>query len=62
MYLAYMELRHGAAKFFLKFPHAVLSSKEGMGEEEMVPAIFFLLGPRGHRCLIECEERGLNEK
>jgi hypothetical protein len=57
-----MELRHGAAKFFLKFPRAVLSNKEGMGEEEMVPAIFFLLGPKGHRCLIEGEERALKEK
>lgn len=61
MHLAYMELRHGAAKFFLKFPHAVVSRKEGMDEEEMVPDIFFLLGPKGHRCLIESEVQVSNE-
>ncbi|CAG9980940.1 unnamed protein product [Clonostachys byssicola] len=57
MHLAYMELRHGAAKFFLEFPNATISSKEGMSDEEMTPEIFFLLGPKGHRCLIESEGR-----
>ena len=48
-----MELRHGAARFFLRFPDAKVSNREGMSEEMMVPEIFFLLGPKGHQCLIE---------
>ncbi|KAJ5377973.1 uncharacterized protein N7496_005382 [Penicillium cataractarum] len=53
LHLARMELRLGTALFFRKFPHARISTKEGMKEEDMVMKSFFLMAPQGHRCLIE---------
>jgi cytochrome P450 len=53
IHLARMELRVTVAKFFRTFPNAVHSSVEGMTEEEMEPAMYFLLSPKGKRCLIK---------
>ncbi len=53
LHLAKIELRLGAARFFKAFPHATLSSLEGMSDEDMFPELFFLISPQGHRCLMD---------
>jgi hypothetical protein len=53
IHLARMELRLGAARFLLTYPNAKVSSKEGFMRGEMVPEMFFLLAPKGERCLLE---------
>lgn len=53
MHLARMELRLGVARFFKAFPNARMSTREGMSDEDMVPNLFFLADPQGHRCLME---------
>ena len=53
MHLAKMELRLATALFFLKFPDARVSSLEGMSDGDMEEKIYFLLSPKGKRCLIE---------
>ncbi|KAI0508831.1 cytochrome P450 [Xylaria bambusicola] len=55
LHLAKIELRLGVARFFKKFPNAKMSSLEGMTDEDMVPKLFFLINPQGHRCLMELE-------
>lgn len=41
------------AHFFSAFPNATVSTLEGMNEKDMDPALYFLMQPRGHRCLIK---------
>jgi hypothetical protein len=53
IHLAYMELRGGAARFFRAFPNATRSHLENMSDEEMEPKIYFLMVPKGGRCLIQ---------
>ncbi|KAJ5819620.1 cytochrome P450 [Penicillium riverlandense] len=53
MHLARMELRLATALFFRAFPQAYISTKEGMTENDMHIKASFLMGPQGHRCLIE---------
>ncbi|KAL6901429.1 cytochrome P450 [Trichoderma evansii] len=53
LHLALMELRYGAARFFLTFPEAKMSSLEGMSDEDMVPKVFFFTEPKAKRCLIQ---------
>ncbi|KAJ3578632.1 hypothetical protein NPX13_g1939 [Xylaria arbuscula] len=53
MHLAYMELRLGIAHFFRAFPHARVSTLEGMSEVDMKQALYFIASPQHHRCLIE---------
>ena len=48
-----MEIRMGLARFFLAFPNARMSDTEGMAETDMDPLIYFLLLPKGRRCLIQ---------
>ncbi|KAJ3553602.1 hypothetical protein NPX13_g10852 [Xylaria arbuscula] len=55
LHLAKIELRLGAARFFKTFPNATMSSLEGMTDEDMDPKLYFLINPRGHRCLMELE-------
>lgn len=55
MHLALLEVRLAAARFFLTVPNAVISKREGMCDKDMVPAWFFMMGPRGHRLLVEAE-------
>lgn len=52
-HLARMELRLTTAHFFRTFPHARVSTLEGFGDEDMEPAMFFLLTPKRKMCLIE---------
>ncbi|KAI1871900.1 hypothetical protein JX265_005886 [Neoarthrinium moseri] len=52
LHLARMELRLATARFFATFPYAEVSSAEGFKEADMEPAMFFLLSPKSHRCLI----------
>ncbi|KAF5978572.1 phenol 2-monooxygenase [Fusarium coicis] len=54
-HLARMELRLATARFFRAFPDAKVSSIEGMSEEEMELRAYFLLSPKGGRCLIQLE-------
>lgn len=53
LHLARMELRYGAARFFLTFPEAKVSSLEGMNDGDMVPKVFFFTEPKAKRCLIQ---------
>ena len=53
IHLARMELRLAAAYFFKSFPSVIMSGKEGMTEADMQPKTFFLLVPKGHRCIVE---------
>ncbi len=53
MHLARIELRLATALFFRRFPEARVSEKEGMRDEDMLMKCFFLMAPKGHRCLIE---------
>lgn len=55
MHLARMELRLATALFFRTFPTAQLSTKEDMTEDDMTMKAFFLMAPKGHRCLIDVE-------
>lgn len=48
-----MELLLATALFFRKFPKARVSGKEGMCDEDMEAEIYFLVFPKGRRCLIE---------
>jgi hypothetical protein len=50
-----MELRLATARFFRAFPSASVSSLEGMSEEDMELRAYFLLTPKGGRCLIQLE-------
>ncbi|POR38265.1 Uncharacterized protein TPAR_01529 [Tolypocladium paradoxum] len=54
-HLALIELRLAAARFFLTFPEARVSSLEGMCDSDMKPVIHLLLSPSGGRCLIEAK-------
>ncbi|KAI0433186.1 cytochrome P450 [Xylaria sp. FL1042] len=53
MHLAYIELRMGLAYFFRTFPNSQMSTLEGMTNEDMKPAMYFILSPQYHRCLIK---------
>ncbi|KAL9468467.1 hypothetical protein ACSS6W_010161 [Trichoderma asperelloides] len=53
LHLARMELRYGAARFFLTFPEAKVSSLEGMSDMDMVPKVFCFTEPKAKRCLIQ---------
>lgn len=53
LHLAYLEVRLATARFFRKFPDAKLSTREGFTDEDMDMLIWFLMTPKGHRCLIE---------
>ena len=51
-HLAEIELRLATALFFRTFPQAEVSTLDGMHDRDMDPQIFFLLSPKGKRCLI----------
>ncbi|OAQ70277.1 cytochrome P450 [Pochonia chlamydosporia 170] len=53
LHLAYIELRLATARFFQEFPTAYVSKREGMSDEDMAETIYFLMSPKGKRCLIE---------
>ena len=53
LHLAKMELRLATARFFMSFPGARVSGREGFAEGDMVPEMYFLMTPRRHRCLIK---------
>lgn len=55
LHLARMELRLATALLFRALPNARISAKEGMSTRDMEMEAFFLMAPRGHRCLIEAE-------
>lgn len=51
--LARMEMRLAVAHFFRRYPHARMSDKEGMTDDDMEPKMYFLVSPKGHRCLVQ---------
>lgn len=53
MHLSRIELRMGAAKFFLKWPEAKVSSKHNFSDAEMEQDIYFLAKFRGNRLILE---------
>jgi hypothetical protein len=53
LHLAQMELRIATAAFFRTYPNAKVSSLDGFGDNDMEQVIYFLMYPRGKRCLIE---------
>jgi len=48
-----MELRLATALFFRTFPRARVSTAEGMSDDDMKMLIYFLVIPKGKRCLID---------
>ncbi|KAL1966540.1 hypothetical protein VTN77DRAFT_4462 [Rasamsonia byssochlamydoides] len=52
MHLARIELRLATALFFRTFLHATVSAMTDE-DDDMKPKMFFLLSPKGHRCLIQ---------
>ncbi|KAF5857935.1 hypothetical protein ETB97_005125 [Aspergillus alliaceus] len=53
MHLARAELRLATARFFRMFPKAVVSTEEGMGADDMDQVAYFLMSPKGKRCLVQ---------
>lgn len=53
LHLARMELRLAAASFFRAFPNAKVSTLENMSDTDMEQVIYFLMSPKGKRCLIQ---------
>ncbi|KAL4913246.1 cytochrome P450 [Aspergillus aurantiobrunneus] len=58
MHLARMELRLATAHFFRRFTIPKVSRKEGFTDDDMHQHMYFLVSPRGHRCLIEIGHGG----
>ncbi|KAJ6788177.1 hypothetical protein PWT90_05183 [Aphanocladium album] len=54
-HLAQTELRMATARFFLAFPNARVSTREGMSDDDMIQTSYFIMSPKGHRCLIEVD-------
>ncbi|KAK8119093.1 benzoate 4-monooxygenase cytochrome [Apiospora kogelbergensis] len=55
VHLAKMELRLAAARFFLTFRNARISTADGFCDEDMEPSLYFLMTPNKKRCLIEVD-------
>ncbi|RFU77511.1 cytochrome p450 [Trichoderma arundinaceum] len=53
LHLARMELRYAAARFFLTYPEAKVSTLEGFSDKDMMPKVFFFVEPTAKRCLIQ---------
>ncbi|CAI6332939.1 unnamed protein product [Periconia digitata] len=51
IHLAYMELRLGTAKFFLKFPESKIAN--GFEDKDMDMQVSFVMSPKSHKCLLE---------
>lgn len=45
----------GAAAFFRTFPNARVSTREGMSDLDMAQTSYFILSPKGHRCLVDVD-------
>ncbi|KAI9042841.1 cytochrome P450 [Aspergillus affinis] len=53
IHLARIELRLATSLFFRAFPSVKMSTHEGMCDDDMEMASYFLLSPKGHQCLVE---------
>ncbi|KAF1958305.1 cytochrome protein [Byssothecium circinans] len=53
LHLASMEIRLATAKFFLKYPDATVSAAEGFSDADMEQIVYFLMFPKGKRCMIQ---------
>ncbi|KAK8071440.1 cytochrome P450 [Apiospora hydei] len=53
MHLARLEIRLAAARFFHRFPDVEISNLEGMSDDDMEAQWYFVLTPKGKRCLIQ---------
>ncbi|CAJ2512514.1 Uu.00g055290.m01.CDS01 [Anthostomella pinea] len=53
LHLALMELRLATTRFFRAFPNATVSGLDGMSDADMEAELYFLIIPKGHRCLIQ---------
>ncbi|KJZ79610.1 hypothetical protein HIM_01079 [Hirsutella minnesotensis 3608] len=54
-HLAMVEMRFAVARFFLEFPDARVSSREGMSDDDMCETNYFVMSPKGKRCLVESD-------
>lgn len=54
LHLALREIRLATCYFFRAFPHAEIFHPRST-ETDMDQVIYFLMAPRGKRCLIKCE-------
>ncbi|KAI2616232.1 putative cytochrome P450 [Hypoxylon sp. NC1633] len=52
LHLAKMEMRLATARFFRRFPNARVSEMDGFTDADMEAEMYFLMAPRGKRCLI----------
>jgi hypothetical protein len=55
MHLGQMELRLATAHFFRRIIRPKVSSKEGFIDDDMYQHMYFLVSPKGHRCMIDSE-------
>ncbi|KAE8161390.1 cytochrome P450 [Aspergillus tamarii] len=53
LHLAKVELRLATGYFFRYFPNANISSKYEFNDNDMEQMLFFLMSPKGKRCLLE---------
>jgi hypothetical protein len=53
LHLALMEMRLAVAGFFRTYPDAKVSTHDGFSDGEMEQVIFFLMFPKGKRCMIQ---------
>ncbi|KAE8154108.1 cytochrome P450 [Aspergillus avenaceus] len=53
LHLAKMELRLATGYFFRYFPNAQISTKYNFTDNDMEQMLFFLMSPKGKRCLVQ---------
>lgn len=53
LHLAQIELRLATTLFFRTYPNAKVSAREEFTEDDMKQKVYFLMFPKGKRCLIE---------
>ncbi|KJZ69528.1 hypothetical protein HIM_11070 [Hirsutella minnesotensis 3608] len=53
IHVAQLEIRIATARFFLAFPDAKVSGLDGMNDGDMAQEIYWLVSPKGKRCLIQ---------
>jgi hypothetical protein len=53
LHLARRQIRLATAYFFRAFPCAKVSTQQNMSNSDMEQLIYFMMAPKGKRCLVE---------
>jgi hypothetical protein len=53
LHLARRQIRLATAYFFRTFPRAKVSTQQNMSDSDMEQLIYFMMAPKGKRCLVE---------